>query len=80
MSVSEMRTFLHVSFSVLAEFVPSYRDHDLSVNELVRATTERADPWFTLANFQRADSDNDGKISFSEFSVWFPRCPVGCVC
>ena len=76
-SVSEMRTFLHISFSVLAEFVPSYRDHDLSVSELVRATTERADPWFTLANFEKADIDNNGKISFSEFCVWFPRCPVG---
>jgi len=79
-SASEMQTFLHVAFSVLSEFVPSYRDHDLSVNELVRATTDRADPWFTEALFQDADKDHDGKITLSEFRVWFPRCPIGSLC
>mmetsp|Transcript_9937 Transcript_9937/g.18805 ORF Transcript_9937/g.18805 Transcript_9937/m.18805 type:complete len:2759 (+) Transcript_9937:118-8394(+) len=63
-SMDEMRTYLLSVYKVLFELVPGTTEKvDVSPEELAEATTEQA--------FQDADINNDGKLSFEEFTAWF---------
>ena len=60
----EMYTYLASVFRVLYETNPNIGQHiNASVEELAMATTDQA--------FEDNDIDNDGRISFAEFTQWY---------